>query len=167
MRYTEMRSIAKTGDLLLVEGKSWFSRLIRAVTGQQFSHVAMLIWLGEKERGLYVAEMKEGDGFKITPASQWTQSSGHLYFGMSPEYFNNRQDDIAEAILSLRGQPYGYASLFSVWLSQFTEKNNDNRRYVCSTAVQFAWEAAGYTFHQTPDPGDYARLCDYISKLRD
>ena len=162
MNYNQMRTTALTGDVLLVEGRSFFSRFIRVVTGQNFSHVAMLMWLGD---GLYVAEMAEGKGFVITPASQWTQSSGYLYYGRAPSEVSENHVKARTAILELRGKKYGYMSLFKVWISQLTGKAGNNKQLVCSTAVQHVWEQCGYQFDQIPDPGDFARLCDYISKV--
>lgn len=163
MNYAEIREQAIDGDVMLVEGRGFVSRFIRAFTGQNISHVAILIWINN---GLYVVEMKERIGFRMMPASQWVKQAGHiLYYGKAPDGVRTYPQIARQAALKLRGEKYGYLSLFGVWLSQFSGKNRKGRQLVCSTAIQRVWNACGYRFDQTPDPGDFVRLCQFVSKL--
>jgi len=63
------------------------------------------------------------------------------------------------AALRYRDRGYGYLSLLKVWLAQVTRLNAPVRTLVCSTFVQRCWQAAGYRFRRTADPGDYLELC--------
>jgi len=138
VNYKDLRRKAKDGDLLLVEGRGIVSRIIRALTGQNFSHVAILVWI---DGGLVVVE------------------------GLAPTEIEGHREQARIAAVRLRGEKYGYLSLFGVWLSQFTGWNKKSGGLVCSTAVRRVWNACGYRFDQTPDPGDFVRLCVYVSKI--
>ena len=158
MKYSEVREHAANGDLLLLEGKGPVGRFIRVVTGQQISHVAMLLWLDE---GLWVAEMRNA-GYSFAPASQRIpemQEQGIVYWGKAPRQVRNRPIHIHEKALSFRGSRYSWWSLVTVWCAQVLKRQMP-RNLVCSTFVEKVWEAAGWNFHQTPDPGDFVPLCD-------
>jgi len=154
---------AQTGDLLLVEGRSIFGVLIRVLTGQQFSHVALLQWVGDE---LYVAEMKEMHGFRRMPLDKWVSSqtpTSALYLGVAPTPVRTAPVVVNDGIAYLEEFHYGYASLFTIWLSQILRRTvRAVGSYVCSTAVQHVWENCGVHFERLADPGDYLPLCDYI-----
>lgn len=81
MQYYEVRNTCKTGDVLMVEGTGWVSTAIRMLTGQQISHVALLMWIGSS---LYIAEMREVENYKLTPASERIpelQKGATVYYG--------------------------------------------------------------------------------------
>ena len=166
MNYSEMRLAAKTGDILLVEGKGFFSRLVRVVTGESISHVALLFWL---DGGLFVAEMIEGKGYQILPASQWFPAAGPVLFGCAPQVVQDLPKTILRTIAKYRDnkkqQRYGYCSLLKVWWAQVTGKQIKVHQRVCSTFVQDVWEQCGFHFKQTADPGDYLGLCRFISAM--
>ena len=155
IKYEDLRLIAKNGDLFLFEGRSFISRFIRAVTGQQISHVAMLIWIGD---GLWVAEMLEGRNYQLTPASQRIKElcgAGNVYYGSRPLECKGKGQIIYDTAMLYRGSKYGYLSLFKVWWSQFTRRKGTVEKLVCSTFVEKCWEAAGYEMPHLPDPGDF------------
>lgn len=158
MNYKAFRPHAKDGDVLMVEGRGWVSRIIRAVTGQQISHVALLLWFGEH---LFVAEMKEFRGYRLIPASMWfedTVRTGYVQWGRAPQGVRGKAGVKAHA-LKYRNARYSYRALLRVWLAQITRSKTD-AGLVCSTFVQRVWESVGHTFDQDADPGDYMRLCD-------
>jgi hypothetical protein len=164
MTYSEMRQLAQTGDVLLVEGKGFFSKMVRVVTGESISHVALLFWL---DGGLFVAEMIEGKGYQIMPASQWfPRAAGPVLFGAAPVSVQSRGDTILAIIASYRDtkkkQRYGYLSLLKVWWAQITGQQIKVHQRVCSTFVQDVWEQCGFHFAQLADPGDYLALCRYV-----
>lgn len=170
MRYSDIRGIAKTGDVLLVEGRGFVSQLIRAVTGQSMSHVAVLVWFGET---LWVAEMKEFFGYRLRPASLWIEDAlvgGNVYFGEAPQAVRLATDHqnkiVLDALFSYRNTRYSYAALVTVWWAQIRRKKLA-AGLVCSTFVQRVWEATGYEFRQTADPGDYVRLCESVSVIKE
>lgn len=160
-----MRDIALSGDVLMVEGRGVISALIRAFTGQQISHVALLIWITDT---LWVAEMKEGIGYRLLPASLWVEdvqaSGATVYYGSAPEAVLKRPFDLVEAVLNYRQRRYSYRSLIPIWWAQIT-RSKQTVGLVCSTFVQRIWESAGMVFEQTADPGDYMRLCTQVMAL--
>lgn len=167
MLYSGIREIAKTGDLLLVNGDTFVSKLIRYFTEESFSHVAMLFWL---DKNLFVAEMIEGVGFRISPASQWVNLvGGEIYYGESPSEVNCDELIIDKKILSYRAdlkkQEYGYLSLILIYISQYTGLKVNSAKKVCSTFVQDIWESCGVKFDRMSDPGDFEDFCTKIIKL--
>ncbi len=161
LSYQELRATACDGDVLLVEGRGWVSALIRALTGQSISHVAVLLWFDEH---LFVAEMKEFHGYRLRPASLWVDdslASGSVYYGAAPRAVVEDGDGIIAAALSYRNHRYSYVSLLSVWLAQIFRRRLSGG-LVCSTFVQRIWETCGYHFDQTADPGDYLRMCEFV-----
>lgn len=162
-KYTELRPGMLSGDVLMVEGQGFISKAIRALTGQQISHVAMLVWI---EGGLWVAEMKEFKGFRLLPLNAWMSdnASNVVYYGVAPPSVRNKRE-IIESALMYRNTDYGYFSLFKVWWAQIKHKHIKVKLLVCSTYIQRCWSSAGYTFNQTADPGDYMRLCTTITPV--
>lgn len=164
MHYREMRDKACNGDVLLLEGHGWVGTLIRVLTGQSFSHVALLLWI---DNGLWVAEMKELHGYRLMPASHWlenTMHGAHVYWGAAPDMVRTRHIVVKEEAFKYRNQRYSYISLFTVWLSQILRRKVASK-LVCSTFVQRVWSACGFQFEQTPDPGDYLHLCSSVTRL--
>lgn len=164
MDYDALRRQAKTGDLLLLEGRDLVGTLVRVLTGQQISHVAMLIWLRD---GLWVAEMRNA-GYALTPASQRVPelaADGQVYWGMAPGAIRALEAVVARKILSFRGARYSWWSLITVWAAQLIRRRMPGR-LVCSTLVERAWASAGMAFLQTPDPGDFMRYCASVVPLQ-
>jgi hypothetical protein len=164
LTYKSLRNNAKSGDVLMIEGRGWVSRLIRAFTGQSVSHVALLLWIGDS---LFVAEMKEFHGYRFRPASCWVEDalrSGFVFYGMAPGHIRMQCPGISDTALRYRNKPYSYTALFRVWWAQITRSKVPGG-LVCSTFVQRVWEECGYQFTQTADPGDYLRLCDSVTSI--
>ena len=108
--------------------------------------------------------MREGVGFRISPASQWfEQARGVLYWGKAPGDVRGCPDLVVDRIFKARAErpSYSYWSLISVWLSQLFRRRLP-AGLVCSTFVQRIWSACGVEFRQTADPGDFARLCQAL-----
>lgn len=167
MTYGDVRSIAKNGDVLLVEGSGFISKFIRVFTGQSISHVGMFVWL---KNGLFIAEFVEGTGYQIKPASEQILTyEGILYFGKAPEPISINQDCVKSEVLAFRSdkskQKYGYLSLLKVWWAQLWHAQYEVREKVCSTFVQHVWNKCGYNFKQLADPGDFIGLCQYTSRI--
>ncbi|MEZ5571192.1 MAG: hypothetical protein R3E64_04135 [Halioglobus sp.] len=163
MNYADFRHLAETGDLLLLEGRGLFSTPIRMITGQQASHVAILLWIAD---GLWVAEMR-GQGYTLMRASQRVSEMGEhgqVYWGKAPYRLRWQVNEVRDAALSYRGYRYSWWTLITVWLSQVTRRRMPSN-LVCSTLVQRVWSAAGFQFTQTPDPGDFFKLCAAVTPL--
>jgi hypothetical protein len=154
--YKELRGIAKSGDILATKG--FFG--IRAFTGGSFSHVVMLVWIGEDN--LYVSEYTARGGFVLTPASQWVDKyKGEIFYGIAPAIVRANQDKITEFVLGIRDHEkrykrwYGFLSYPKIVLSQLFNKKVKVLTLVCSTYIQKGWEKIGYKlFTKTADPED-------------
>lgn len=167
MNYEELRRCARSGDALLVSGKGFFSRIIRIATATNISHVAMLVWISDT---LWVAEMKEGRGYTLTPASIWVldaTESATVYYGKAPAVVRNNGERVTERALHYRNRKYGWLSLSRVWLGQFFRGYRKTLTIVCSTFVGRVWnEASGHNlFSKIPTPGDIFNLCTPIRKI--
>ena len=167
MTYEDVRKRAQSGDLVLLEGNGFVSKAIRVLTGQSISHVAMLVWLHD---GLFIAEMTEGNGYQLTPASQRVGSmAGIIYYGEAPKVVQAKPGCIVEQVSLYRAdkkrQRYGYLSLVKIWWAQLWHKSYTPARKVCSTFVQETWEKCGYHFAQTADPGDFVGICQYVARI--
>lgn len=163
MNYTDFRDQAQTGDLLLVEGRGLVGTFVRMITGQQASHVAVLLWIRD---GLWVAEMRSR-GYTLTRASQRIvemAESGQVYWGKKPKALQWQVETLIGAALRYRGQRYSWWTLVTVWLAQVSRRRMP-RNLVCSTLVEKVWSAGGYEFAQTPDPGDFFKLCQSVTPL--
>jgi hypothetical protein len=166
MNYEQLKKTALTGDLILVEGKGAVGRLIRVVTGQQMSHVAVLMWL---DGGLWVAEMREFHGFSLQPASQRLPEmarDGLLYHACAPQAVHDQPEIVIDAILRTRDERprYSYWTLLTVWLSQLLERKIPGAM-VCSTFAQRLWERCHIAFDKSADPGDFVRLTTRLTPL--
>jgi len=164
VNYAELREQARTGGVILIEGRSFVSRVIRAATGQNISHVALLYW---EDEALMLAEMREFKGYVMSPASQRLQNdmkNCHVYYGSPPDIVVD-SPKLREAIFSARTKNYGYMSLFKVLWSQFRATKTPPKDLVCSTYIAMVWTSAGYKFIGSPDPGDYMRLCTSVTAL--
>lgn len=166
MTYNELRDSIKTGDVLLLEGRHFFSRIVRVFTGQQASHVALFVWLDD---GLWIAEMLTSSGYTLTPASdRIPQISDQMYLGVAPAVVRDGASAAKSVVMKYRerGKRYGFYSLLKVWWAQLWQSRPDTEQRVCSTFVQEVWEACGFKFNQLADPGDFFRLCEYTIPVK-
>ena len=158
-----------TCDVLMVEDRTTIGRLIRGLTGQQVNHIAMV------EKGpktTWVIEMTMKDNFSATPLKRWLQrqdrTKAYLYWGKAPQPIRGGCAGLTEQLFDLRRNPPQYSlwTLITVWWAQITRKHVAHK-YVCSTLVHVAWEACGYEFDQTPDPGDFMRHCVSVAEIEE
>jgi len=161
--YETIRHLIQDGDAFLVKRRGFVSGAIRALTGESYNHVALVVWLDE---AAMVAEMREFRGFQITPASQWIkQQDGLVWWGQSPV---RGSECIRRDVLLTRDlkPDYSYLTLIRVWWSQLRNLPGKGGP-VCSTWVQRIWEGNGYDgFTRLADPGDIAEHCRYLTPLR-
>ena len=162
MNYADIRHLVRDGDVLLVKRRGFVSGAIRALTGESYNHVAMLVWLD----GLWVAEYREFVGFQLLPASQWLeQADGTVWWGTAPVRGHKR---LKGTVLAYRDDspPYGYWTLAKVWWSQIRNKPGEGGD-VCSTWIQRMWEAVGFEgFRRLADPGDVAEVCHSLTPVQ-
>jgi hypothetical protein len=164
MNYSDFRDQAQTGDVLLAESSRFGGVLIRVLTGQQASHVALLLWING---GLWVAEMLSS-GYTLSPASERVPElaeHGQVYWGRAPQSMRWKVDRVREAALSFRGRRYSWWTLVTVWVAQVTRRRMP-RALVCSTLIEKVWTEVGICFEKTPDPGDFFKLCAAVTPLQ-
>ena len=160
---------ADTGDVIMVEGRGFGSQLIRMMTGQQVNHVALI---EKNEQQTWVLEMTARHGFSATPIGLWfrrqDREKKYLYWGMAPSSFRGGCKPMRDKLAEIQRNPphYSFWSLVTVWWAQVT-RSKVPHRYVCSTFVREAWAACGYTFDQTPDPGDFMRHSTSVSEIEE
>lgn len=155
LNYQLVRDGIETGDVLMVKARGIISRIIRAVTGESYNHVAMLV---SNPSGVFVIEMREGKGWLMKPASQWMkeQVKSEVFWGKAPYTIRGSACVEVEA-LSHRGKPYSYWTLITVWIGQFTKRKHPGN-LVCSTFIQACWKKCGYIMSKRlADPGDYPK----------
>lgn len=166
MTAAEMMRRACSGDVILVKGQGVIGTLIRGLTGESYSHVALLL-RDPGGVGWQVAEFGEGIGFSLMPLVEWLDKrrGQTLFYGVAPEVVRQKPGTVHLAATRyvsagwIRGT-YGYLSLAKVWLSQVLKINIPVLQKVCSTFAQEVWKLAGYTgFTRTADPGDIAEHC--------
>lgn len=153
MKYSDVRLDMRSGDVLMVKGTHLVGRLIRSITGESFNHVAMVL---RSFSGVFVVEMREGKGFRLTPASQWFEEQ-HKKTVLWGKFPGKQRGGFCHEIFAMRqrSKPYSYWTLITVWISQFTNRKAPGR-LVCSTFIQKDWDHCGYTmFEKLADPGDF------------
>jgi len=170
MRYAELRRKAGIGDVLLVSGDDAMSRLLRAATASQYSHIAVLVWL---EGGLWVSEVKPKTGYTLTHASKRIPqmlAQGTVRWGAAPIVVARRL--MLRAVTRYRDGAgddaldpgYSYWSGLTVWLSQLTGYALPHRM-ICSTYAQEVWEAGGLTFDGPADPEDFEHRIEKLVRI--
>ena len=77
LRYSEVRKTVASGDVLLYEGETFFSWIIKKVTRSRFSHSGIAVWWNER---LMVMEAVSR-GVVVTPLSASVgQYKGHVHW---------------------------------------------------------------------------------------
>jgi hypothetical protein len=161
-----MLQTVQTGDVLLVKGNGLISKFIRVLTGESYSHVAMLCVndLGH----VCVREFVEGTGYKFTPSVlMWMQKreGQEIFYGEAPIELDRYKTSVASSNFPF-SESYGYASLFKVLAGQIFNVKFTTRQKVCSTYIQHCWETGGFKdFDATADPGDIANYCECVAPL--
>jgi len=169
MNIAQVKALARSGDVFLVDGNSIVSEIIQVATHESFSHVAMSYkTIGE----LRVVEMIEGIGFRNLSFDEWFPAmKGDVYFGKAP-WDVRCQPRMLPAYLSKykprnKKSRYGWFTLPLIWLAQKFNWNIRTDKEVCSTFVQDYWEMCGYKgFTRLADPGDFKEHADSISIVR-
>lgn len=169
MTYQELREIVKTGDVVGADSGTFFAKIVKKFTKEDFSHVAMFVWHGT---GLWVYEFVEGTGYQCMPASQWFQlrDGQVLKVGKAPAEVYAKGDKFIQKTVSKfraeKSKHYGILSLVSVFFAQLIKKKIPTHFKVCSTFIQFVWEECGFTeFKMTADPGNIMRWAESFGEL--
>ncbi len=174
MTTAELLTRAQNGDVLLVKGERGISRWIRILTGESYSHVAVLVWVVVGPiRELFVYEFVEGTGYQVMTLGKWIESrQGQMvFYGVAPDVVREHPDAVAHAAESFRDasrfrRSYGYLSLAKIWVSQLIRRPISVMQKACSTYAQYVWRGARYdNIKRTADPGDIAEHCRALHPL--
>lgn len=164
MKYSDVRHLIKDGDVGLVSGKSIFSFLVRLFSSSSWSHVAVFFY---DDNALFVSEVRDFDGHRITHASTWIDeqlTSGKIVkIGFAPGRVRGKAF-VGEFIEQHRQRITRYAHwlLPFVWLSSITGINLRGNALVCSVYVQKCWRHSGRALL----PRDFSQLCDSTFSIR-
>lgn len=146
--YTSIRHNIRTCDVLLYQGKNWFSRAIRWVIKSPYSHAGIVVWWNDR---LMVIEAV-AKGVIVTPLSQnlnHYKGPVHLYTAKKSEapIYRDKMMHFAQAEL---GKEYavwklilfGLKIIFSRNLDKKDELRRSNKLY-CSHFVSQVYNAGG------------------------
>lgn len=133
---------------------------MRILTGESFSHSAIAL---KEEDTLFVVETREKTGGTVKILfDDWIKDYSHAYLGIPVAQIADNRVEIQKRIYEYLEKPkeekkYGYWTLPLVWLNQLMPKKKfKNTLNVCSTLVQYFWNATKWKIGKLADPGDLA-----------
>ena len=143
MKYEDIRSELKTGDVLLFSGKGFVSWLIKLATFSQYSHVGMVYVIG---RGVYCWEStsisKHRDGVQISLLSnrllsyKGTVSVRRLETNRDSDFYNSLEDFRQQ----VKGRKYEQ-NIWELMGAALPWRNTVNLVTIfCSELVAAAWQ---------------------------
>jgi hypothetical protein len=150
--YADIRNTIRDGDIVLFQGTSIFSRLIRWVTKSTFSHSGLAVWWGDR---LMVLEATEPE-VRVMPMS--------ILIGHYPrvDLFSPVRTLDRRAVVIAAQQALG--KKYAVWtVIRYVRRilfkmrgGGDPRRppdkFVCSQLISYAYRAGGIDLvHSQPD----------------
>lgn len=157
MNYAEARSQIRSGQAILIKGRSHgLNALIRWITRSDYTHAGLAVWIGE---GLYLAEMNAG-GNHLVPLSRFADLPLDVF--NPPVYLPQGLDDgYAYHVLdSLREKiNYDFADLLRIALHNLLHLHlprTDTGGLVCSSYVAWVYRRCGWlppvTMPSIPSP---------------
>lgn len=159
MKYSHIREQLQDGDIALLTGSNLFSLLVRIFSAGSYSHVAVFFW---EDNALYVSEVREFAGHRITHASTWIDEQltrgSNIKIGLAPSRIRDNEW-VGEFIRTNRTKikRYSWWMLPVVWLSRVTNiRLAGNNGFICSHYVQKAWKHEGASLL----PSNFEPLCD-------
>jgi hypothetical protein len=109
--YSDVRDQIRTGDILLFQGTSWLSRVIRWGSRSDYSHAGFAAWW---DRRLLVFQAS-GRGAEVLPMSSAVDAyDGQVdWYSLRPDYRLNREgeDQLVTHAVTLLGRSYSSAGL--------------------------------------------------------
>lgn len=147
IKYTDARAVINDGDVVLFQGNSVISKLVRLFTRSRYSHSGVVVWWGDR---LMVLESTEPE-VRVVPLSKRVVQypSVHLFTASDGLSLMLDRKALVVAAQSQLGKKY------SVWgmvrlIRRFFEKIrgvsdpwNPPEKFVCSQFVSFVYRAAG------------------------
>lgn len=137
MKYSEIRSIAKDGDIIFLDYDKYnfLSIFTHVMTGSMFTHSAFLFWYKDR---LMIVESTTHGGLRVVNASVYENRELSLVPGPRP------WDEISDMALQKIGTvKYGWISATYIgfrdimyrWFNISLPQNNGNRNLACSEFV--------------------------------
>jgi hypothetical protein len=182
--YTQIRPHLRSGDLLLCQGSSPMSQMIRAATGSAFSHVGILWRVAALDR-ILVLESVESIGVRAIRVSQYVDNYNHtgLPYPGTVSFARHRAfpTDVTTHIpfgqeaVDLLGTSYDTREIAAIALRIVGGKLglpaqglHQNRRLICSEFAALCLASMGIVVAHDPRgfiaPADFA-LCPDVSVL--
>lgn len=124
----ETRARIRTGDVLLFQGKSWVSRVIRAGSKSAYSHAGLTAWWNDR----LVVMQSAGRGVEVLPVSTAVdQYDGRVDWYTVKAHLDGKldRDMLFEEAVDKLGTPYASVGL-----------------------LELMWRMLIGTFRRTPDP---------------
>lgn len=167
MKLIEAINRIETGDVLLFEGRAWYSRLVKRWTKSRFSHAGLALWVNiGTSRKLAVVEAQDWAGVRIYPLerrlmdAKKTGEKIHWYALTDPVVNRQRAGEMA---VSWWGARYATWTQFLFSFARWTRpvwkwlgwwgRDTDPDRWFCSELVASSLFFAGYI----PGPGDESK----------
>ncbi len=139
--YADIRGEICDGDVFAVKNRGLFSIAVRVLTGESVNHVAVAVWIGD---GLWVAEMREGRGYRLVRASGWLQENqGKLVFWVEAPPVVRGNDSMLRIVVETKAENPGYSNrtLVKVWSSQLVNRMKKGAM-VCSMPIRLTQGSA-------------------------
>jgi hypothetical protein len=156
LKYDDIRSQLKTGQLIFCSGGYLFSGIIQKLTKSVWSHVA-IIYKDEKLGRVLVLEAEPFVGIRLIPLSKYLydyKGKNKPYKGMlfvSDLTTPMQEEQLGKAIsfgLDELTRPYDNWEIFRIMIRILfrISKREKNRNYICSELVRDAFAEAGVEF---------------------
>ncbi len=166
MNLLNFSKAANTGDLITTRS----SMIIRLVTGESFSHSAIIL---KEFNETYVVETHEDiNDTAVTKLSTWVNKYDEIWLGIPPAIVTENRLIVEAGIYEYLDQDkrelkYGYWTLPLVFWNQIVPSKKFNHRLnVCSTLVGELWRLTGWDNDgKLMDPGDAFVECIASYKL--
>ena len=144
--YSTYRTKIKTCDVLLYQGKNWFSRAIRWVIKSPYSHAGLVVWWNDR---LIVLEAVS-KGVIATPLSQnlsHYKGEVHLYSVLAKEIDRDKmlkfaQEELGKEYATWKMVLFGIKILLSKDLDKRDELRQAHKLY-CSQYVARVYNSEG------------------------
>jgi len=161
--YSELAATAKTGDIVLFEGVSLFSKLVRIFTGSRFSHIGMIYRHPEALLFFQATTLKtvrdvlkngeKHEGVQLGPLKQVLDTYGNhkkgaLHYRKFEVEVTDEQESAFKAYIDeVDGRPItSTPELFKEYLieGRFLHHGTNHHYYFCSELVAESCMAMGF-----------------------
>jgi len=157
--YTQIRGRIRTGDIMLFQGKSPLSRLIRWGSGSEYSHAGFAAWWD----GRLLVFQASGRGAEVLPASSAVDAyDGQVdWYALHDEY-SKRIDNhaLVTTAVTMLGRSYSRMGLAQLMLRMaggrfrgMPDPKSCPNAVFCSQYVSFCYRSAGLDLVEGTDDG--------------